>query len=1085
MNTRPNLSATFNPRPSCSRPDSLSQWPGVLAAVGAALVLALAACPSSADDWRDANIGTPAPTGSHSSGVHSVTVVGGGLGIDGGCDRLHYVYQSFNAGDIEIIARLSSFTGAPLAQTGIMLRSDNTPDSATAAIEFRYRVAPNTDPMAQTDGKLGTPGFLNWTGEFNRDPNAQTGMRSGGVNTPLAPPDIWLRLDRTGPNYAVYRSQDGKVWSMAANQSGGAFTPTGPIEVGFFAAGGDAAKPATATFDSIRIGKPDLGYSESCFGNTWSGDAQGWVSNGINAMWVDSDGACYTNSWYDEAGESAKVYMDGKVVRGFRGNSLAGEGAITGDGKSIYMFFACPGGNSLCVFPKSGDPNVDGKLIAMSTPMMSSTGSVVSGMAVSDGLLYVSDRIDNKILAARSDPKIYYATNNTTVTTVVEPIDTTGVANAAPASLYQSQRVCDLVPYVIPGLDPATKYTVRLHFADFDYATAGRRLLWIGAGAQSVDHYDIAATAGAKDRAVVKEFGDVSPNGDGKLAVTVRIDSDSPDRNAVLSGFEIIKPDGEVAFALNCGGNAVGRFNGEISEIPSREFAVDRPGAIVADKNGDLWIIQHPIKTTDTVPTVMSPGAVKCYTPDGKFTGRQITDVADPTAIALDPSNGRLLVADGGLEQNIKIYANIRTSPVRIGSFGARGGVYAGKIPGRVFDPAAGGWARFYQITAIGVDSLGNIYVNNSASGTDLRKFTPDGKLVWIDQALLFCNTGDFDPDSDGAQVYTPYTHESVAYDTNNAGAEWSYIGYGWDWFKFGPPPRSGGCSAVVRRLGPNRTLVLFTGGQGSVGDIELFRLEGEIWTPCGRIAEKNNKNEMWTDANGDGVETPNEVSSTARPGGLHSFDVDAKGDIWSVWDGDTFVLRHYIFKGIDSHGTPLYGLGASDFEDAPFPPPENATSRANVGRVVYDCANDVMYLIGPARPRVYPGDAFSDLARYDHWSKGNRTASWAVELPDPGTNPNFMYKSPDTYQWMAFDAVGDYVFVAEVWGPIHIYDAHSGKLVIVLNAAPSESGFCAWEDEQMGVRAFKRKNGEYVILEENSGFFGKDNLYRWRPAPH
>jgi hypothetical protein len=50
----------------------------------------------------------------------------------------------------------------------------------------------------------------------------------------------------------------------------------------------------------------------------------------------------------------------------------------------------------------------------------------------------------------------------------------------------------------------------------------------------------------------------------------------------------------------------------------------------------------------------------------------------------------------------------------------------------------------------------------------------------------------------------------------------------------------------------------------------------------------------------------------------------------------------------------------------------------------------------------------------------------------------------------------------------------------VILNAGPEVSGKMAWEDEQMGVRAFKRKNGEYVIFSENSGFRAKDNLFRW-----
>ena len=39
-----------------------------------------------------------------------------------------------------------------------------------------------------------------------------------------------------------------------------------------------------------------------------------------------------------------------------------------------------------------------------------------------------------------------------------------------------------------------------------------------------------------------------------------------------------------------------------------------------------------------------------------------------------------------------------------------------------------------------------------------------------------------------------------------------------------------------------------------------------------------------------------------------------------------------------------------------------------------------------------------------------------------------------------------------------------------------------AWEDSAMGLRAFRRENGEYLIFTENSGWGGKNNFFRWKP---
>ena len=46
----------------------------------------------------------------------------------------------------------------------------------------------------------------------------------------------------------------------------------------------------------------------------------------------------------------------------------------------------------------------------------------------------------------------------------------------------------------------------------------------------------------------------------------------------------------------------------------------------------------------------------------------------------------------------------------------------------------------------------------------------------------------------------------------------------------------------------------------------------------------------------------------------------------------------------------------------------------------------------------------------------------------------------------------------------------------------PRSTAKSAWEDAAMGLRDFQRRNGEYLIFTENSGWGGKDNFFRWRP---
>jgi len=1024
--------------------------------------------------WLNADIGAPATAGSHTSANGELTVIGAGNGDKtNGPDQLHYTYAAHPGGDIDVIARIVSIRGERNARAGIMLRDGNSPsDATTAQVVFCNQAA--------NDGKHNL--------SFAARDHASKSNSSSGITTRMQVP-LWLRLVRIGRYFAVYKSPDGKIWSMLGNTSGSRFAPEGPIEVGFFVSSGDPAKTASVTFDSIVIGKPNLGYSSSWIGNTFSGNvADGHVSNGISALWVAPDGTCYTNSYWDEGAESSKIYKDGKVVTSFRkenecfGNDSCGEGTISSDGKRMFL----AAGRNLYMTDMLGHGSTT-RPIYFATDLWykQKNINVSSGLAVVGGKLYVSNARDNKIMVARTDLPLYYTAGNSSVNITAQEMDTKGVAGAAPPIVYQSQRECDYLPYVIPGLEANVSYTVRCHFAEYTEDKPGRRLINIGAsGAQGVRGYDVVAAAGGKFKPAVKDIEKVQADNTGKLTVVFER-GQGGNGHIVICGFEILKADGTPAFAVNCGGLEGGQFKAEASELPNLAFAFTRPGPLSADKRDELWIIQEANDfPAGTTLTTKYPGAVKCYRSDGTFTGREITDVVNPTALAYDAVNDRLLVGENGPDQNIRIYSNLAGKPMCSRTFGVKGGLYAGANPGRIADAAAGGHARFYGLTGVGVDAQGNIYVASSLQGTDLRKLSPEGRLVWMVNSLFFCNTADVDPDSNGAEVYSPYVHLTLDCTKTAPGSEWSYAGYNWDPLKYGPAPRAGGSQAIVRRVGPNRALAIYTSGQGVVEYVGVFRFDGEIAVPCGQIRDKS----IWIDSNGDGKESPNEVTAWKCPGSLQSFCVDRKGDVWLALIANPPVVRRVKLKGLNAQGAPIYGAGAGDYEDAPYPgigAPVNPWGQ--IVKVNYDSERDVMYLLGPAKDRKSDKeDPINYLACYDDWSKGNRTARWLITLPNPDTDPNFMYEVGRpwgcAFHWMGLDVADDKVFLAELWGPIHIYDAATGKLLIILNAGPEVSGCNAWEDANLGVRAFKRKNGEFIIFSENSGYNGKDNMFRWEP---
>jgi hypothetical protein len=87
-------------------------------------------------------------------------------------------------------------------------------------------------------------------------------------------------------------------------------------------------------------------------------------------------------------------------------------------------------------------------------------------------------------------------------------IDVTGVASPAPAAAYQTLRYSNTqFGYVFPGLTAGASYTVRLHFQEAGWSSAGKRLFDVGANGNALlSGFDVYAAAGAMYKAVVKEF---------------------------------------------------------------------------------------------------------------------------------------------------------------------------------------------------------------------------------------------------------------------------------------------------------------------------------------------------------------------------------------------------------------------------------------------------------------------------------------------------------------------------------------------------------------------------------------------------
>jgi chitodextrinase len=113
-------------------------------------------------------------------------------------------------------------------------------------------------------------------------------------------------------------------------------------------------------------------------------------------------------------------------------------------------------------------------------------------------------------------------------------IDLTGVTNPAPMAVYQTGRVGNFT-YTIPGFGAGSSHTVRLHFAETFFTAAGSRTFNVTInGTQVLSAFDIFAAAGAKNKAVIKQFT-VNANSSGQYVIQFT----SVVNQSLVSGIEV------------------------------------------------------------------------------------------------------------------------------------------------------------------------------------------------------------------------------------------------------------------------------------------------------------------------------------------------------------------------------------------------------------------------------------------------------------------------------------------------------------------------------------------------------------------
>jgi hypothetical protein len=113
-------------------------------------------------------------------------------------------------------------------------------------------------------------------------------------------------------------------------------------------------------------------------------------------------------------------------------------------------------------------------------------------------------------------------------------IDLSVATNPAPMQVYQTARIGNFT-YTIPGFAAGSSHTVRLHFAETYFAASGSRTFNVSInGTQVLTNFDIFATAGAKNKAVIEQFTQ-NANSSGQYVITFT----TVVNNSLVSGIEV------------------------------------------------------------------------------------------------------------------------------------------------------------------------------------------------------------------------------------------------------------------------------------------------------------------------------------------------------------------------------------------------------------------------------------------------------------------------------------------------------------------------------------------------------------------
>jgi len=624
-----------------------------------------------------------------------------------------------------------------------------------------------------------------------------------------------------------------------------------------------------------------------------------------------------------------------------------------------------------------------------------------------------------------------------------------------------------------------------------------------GNAVASDGHYIFASNGNGGTGLQIRNASDLTYTG-------LSLNGSSTVNNAQIFGLAVAK--GLLYVAENTQ-SLVEVFNIRTLELVDTFTDITNPVRIAVDQNGGFWVSHMGPSVPFDYFAQQGLATVDHYDSAGNYVNTiTLPDGGEVGALAFDDYLGALLVGDDGPDENIKIYANLEKNPILVRAFGEKGGVYAGPVPGRV------GPRRFRGITGLGTDAEGNIYVSESGWGLDfgngeglvLQSYTWWGELNWERDGLEFVSLGAIDPHSE-TDLYDAHHHFKIDY--SKSGRVDTYYADTYNGYLYPQDVRLTSVMNMgeIKYIHGRKFLVVRSQIETR---LEIYRFEGDSEVPIPCVAfdyglfQDNPQNQeffvqpgdgdefIWRDVNGDGKMTnaagvldPDEFFEPNPSDGHRnsaSFYLDDNGDMWQQNYGDNdpnIYWRRYHFQGFDEHGSPVYDfqhmaiytVGAGlDFPDL-----------TEVDKVVFDphaSKGGTLFAFGSNGTQI---------VRYDHWDLTPvgqpKKATWSIFLTTDFDINNY-------WQGDGIAIAGEFIFVdfnagtaanAGTWKNqyIQVYAAKTGAYVGRIVAGTDVGGMLniGDADESHSTSAFKRANGEYVLIREED-YQAKLLMFRWTP---